>query len=59
MLDLASVPARATRAFLRGCYRLEGETAKKAHATAWAGMVLATSLGLFVIVAALLALALL
>jgi len=58
VLDLASVPARATRAFLRGCYRLDGEAARKALATAATGVIVATALGLFAILAALFALAL-
>jgi hypothetical protein len=58
VLDLASVPGRSTRAFLRGCYRLEGESAKKALATATTGVVVATTLGLIAVLAALFALAL-
>ncbi|CAN5791485.1 hypothetical protein BH11MYX4_BH11MYX4_43580 [soil metagenome] len=58
VLDLASVPGRATRAFLRGCYRLEGERAKKALATATTGVIVATTLGLVAVLAALFALAL-
>ena len=58
VLDLASVPARATRAFLRGCYRLDGEAAKRALATAATGVVVATALGLVAVLAALFALAL-
>ena len=58
VLDLASVPGRSTRAFLRGCYRLEGERAKKAIATATTGVVVATTLGLLAVLAALFALAL-
>jgi hypothetical protein len=58
VLGLASVPGRATRAFLRGCYRLEGERAKKALATATTGVVFATTLGLVAVLAAIFALAL-
>jgi hypothetical protein len=58
VLDLASVPGRATRAFLRGCYRLEGERAKVALGSAATGAVVATIVGLVAIVAVLLALAL-
>ena len=58
VLGLASVPGRSTRAFLRGCYRLEGEHAKKALATATTGVVIATTLGLIAVLAALFALAL-
>ncbi len=57
VLDLASVPGRSTRAFLRGCYRLEGERAKKALATATTGVVVATLIGLVAVLAALFALA--
>lgn len=52
VLDLVSVPARATRAFLRGCYRLEGERANKALASATTGAILATLVGIIAIVAA-------
>jgi hypothetical protein len=57
VLDLVTVPARATRAFLRGCYRLEGERANKALATATTGVFIATFLGVVAVIAALLALA--
>jgi hypothetical protein len=56
VLDLVSVPGRATRAFLRGCYRLEGERANKALATATSGVVVATLLGVVAVIACLLAL---
>ncbi|MDB4937708.1 MAG: hypothetical protein JWP87_4680, partial [Labilithrix sp.] len=56
VLDLVSVPGRATRAFLRGCYRLEGERAKKPLATAATGVVVATLLGVVAVIAALFAL---
>lgn len=59
VLDLMSVPARATRAFLRGCYRLEGERADKALATGATGAFVATLFGLVAVLAALLALFLL
>lgn len=59
LASLASeVPGRATRAFLRGCYRLEGERAKKANGTAVTGAVLATFGGAAVLIAALVAIAL-
>ena len=58
MLGLGSVPGRATRAFLRGCYRLEGEPAKRALATATTGVVVATLIGLAAVLAAIAALAL-
>ena len=57
VLDLVSVPTRATHAFLRGCYHLEGERANKALATASTGAVVSTFVGLIAIIAALLALA--
>ncbi len=59
VLDLMSVPARATRSFLRGCYRLEGERADKALATGATGAFVATLLGLVAVVAGLLTLFLL
>ena len=58
VLDVVSVPARATKAFLRGCYRLEGERSKKALASATTGAVMATVIGLIAFVAALVAIAL-
>lgn len=56
VLDLVTVPARATRAFLRGCYRLEGERATNALATATTGVFVATLLGVIAVIATLLAL---
>ena len=56
VVDLVSVPARATRAFLRGCYRLEGERANKAIATSSTGAFVSTFVGLIAVVATLLAL---
>ncbi|MDB4943037.1 MAG: hypothetical protein JWP97_2571 [Labilithrix sp.] len=58
VLDLASVPGRATRAFLRGCYRLEGERANRALGTATSGVILATLLGAAAVFAVVLALVL-
>jgi hypothetical protein len=55
VFDLVSVPARATRAFLRGCYRLEGESAKKALASSATGAFVATLVGLLAVIAALIA----
>lgn len=55
VLDLVSVPGRATRAFLRGCYRLEGERAKKALASAATGAFIATLVGLVAVIAAIVA----
>ena len=49
---LNGLPTRATKAFLRGCYHLEGERAKKAIATSYVGATLATLLfAVFVLVA--------
>lgn len=60
ILNLGSgLPTRATKAFLRGCYRLEGERAKRALATSYAGAATATVLGALCIFAALAALLLL
>lgn len=54
LASLASdVPGTATNAFLRGCYRLEGERAKKARGTAFLGAVVATGLFVVIILAAL------
>ena len=56
VLDLVTVPARATRAFLRGCYRLEGERATRALASANTGVLIATFLGVVTVIAAIFAL---
>ena len=54
ILNLGSgLPTRATKAFLRGCYRLEGERAKSALGTSYVGAALATIVGALVIFAAL------
>lgn len=54
ILNLGSgLPTRATKAFLRGCYRLEGERAKNALGTSYVGAALATIIGALVIFAAL------
>jgi hypothetical protein len=59
ILNLGSgLPTRATKAFLRGCYRLEGQAAKRALRTSYAGAALATVLGALFIFAALAALVL-
>jgi hypothetical protein len=58
VLEPASVPRRATDAFLRGCYRLDGERAKKALATATTGMIVATVFAFLILASALFALAL-
>lgn len=56
VLDLVTVPARSTHAFLRGCYRLEGDRATKALSTATTGVVVATLFGVIAVIASLLAL---
>lgn len=57
ILQLGSgLPTRATKAFLRGCYRLEGAAAKRALGTSYAGAAVATIVGALVIFAALAAL---
>lgn len=59
ILTLASgLPTRATRAFLRGCYRLDGDRANAALGTSYVGATAATLLGALVILAAIVALAL-
>ena len=58
LVESASVPSRATRAFLRGCYRLEGERSRKAEATATAGVIAATALGLVGVIGVIIALVL-
>lgn len=52
----ADVPSKATRAFLRGCYRVEGERAKAANATAFVWVVLLTGVCVLIVGAALVAL---
>lgn len=60
ILHLGSgLPTRATKAFLRGAYRLEGERAKSALATSYAGAAVATVAGALCIFVALAALILL
>jgi hypothetical protein len=59
IVELASgLPTRATQAFLRGCYRLEGDRAKRALGTSYAGAAAATILGAVLILAAIVALVL-
>ncbi|MBX3191468.1 MAG: hypothetical protein KF819_31020 [Labilithrix sp.] len=53
--QMSNVPSRATHAFLRGCYRLEGERAKKANATAVVGVVGLTVFAAIAIFVALIA----
>jgi hypothetical protein len=49
------LPTRATRAFLRGCYRLDGERARRALGTSYLGAILATSAGVVAILVAIVA----
>lgn len=59
LLELASgLPTRATQAFLRGAYRLEGDRGKRALGTSYVGAAIATLLGALVILAAIVALVL-
>lgn len=39
---MSGLPTRSTKAFLRGCYRLEGDAAERALGTSYAGAVVAT-----------------
>jgi hypothetical protein len=56
---LSGLPTRATLAFLRGCYRIDGEPARRALGTSYFGAAAATLASTFVILVALVALALL
>ena len=49
----AGLPTRATNAFLRGCYHLAGEEARRALGTSYVGAVIATLLGAFLVLAAI------
>jgi hypothetical protein len=55
VLDLVTVPGRATRAFLRGAYRLEGERAQRALAASATGALVTTALGVGLVIAVVLA----
>jgi hypothetical protein len=50
-----TLPARCVRAFLRGCYRLEGPRAEKARATSTAAAIAATVVGAIGILTAVVA----
>jgi len=52
------LPGRCTRAFLRGCYGLEGERAERANRSASLAAVLATIVGAFAILAGIVVLVL-
>jgi len=55
---LSGLPTRATKAFLRGCYRLEGDRAKKALGTSYVGATVATLFFSVLVLVAIVALAL-
>jgi hypothetical protein len=55
---LSGLPTRATNAFLRGCYHLEGERAKNALGTSYVGATAATLVFALVLIVGLVALAL-
>jgi hypothetical protein len=48
------LPGRSARAFLRGCYRLEGPAAAPALRASWVAAALATSVGAVAVIAAIL-----
>jgi hypothetical protein len=49
------LPGRSARAFLRGCYRLEGKSAEPALRASYVAAALATAIGAVAVIAALLA----
>jgi hypothetical protein len=49
------LPGRSARAFLRGCYRLEGKAAEPALRASWIAAAMATAVGAVLVIAALLA----
>jgi hypothetical protein len=49
------LPGRSARAFLRGCYRLEGTAAQPALRASYAAAVIATAVGTIAVIAALIA----
>lgn len=53
---LQGLPTRATTAFLRGCYRLDGERARRALRVSYAGAVVATAVFALVVCVAVVAL---
>lgn len=55
---LNGLPTRATNAFLRGCYRLDGERARNALGTSYVGATIATLLFAIVVLLAIAALVL-
>jgi hypothetical protein len=52
----SGLPTRATKAFLRGCYRLDGASARAALGISYVGAALATALGVVVVLGAIVAL---
>ncbi len=51
--SLNNLPTRATKAFLRGCYRLDGEQAKRALHASYVGAIVATAILSAIVVAAI------
>jgi hypothetical protein len=49
------LPGRSARAFLRGCYRLQGHSAQPALRASYAAAIVATAVGAIAVIAALLA----
>lgn len=49
------LPGRSARAFLRGCYGLEGNAARPAMRASWVAAAIATTVGAFAVIAAFLA----
>jgi hypothetical protein len=49
------LPGRSARAFLRGCYRLDGPSAEPAMRASWVAAGLATAVGAVAVIAAFLA----
>jgi hypothetical protein len=56
--ELSGLPTLATRAFLRGCYRLDGERAKRALGASYVGATIATLLFAVIVLVAVTALVL-
>jgi hypothetical protein len=52
MNALSGLPKRATLAFLRGCYRLEGDAARRALGASYVGAAIATVVAAFLVLAA-------
>lgn len=56
--SFSGLPTRATQAFLRGCYRLDGDRARSALGTSYVGATVATLIFAVIVLVALTALAL-